>query len=238
MLITDRKPWLFKLKEVWFSDKPYDVGGCTSVEFIDCKGKVSIDGFECIEYSTLVIDLTQDLDTIWSKMGKKSCRYEIKRAVRDGVQVERSDDYVAFDKLNRQFRKAKGLGKSVGIEYMRKYGTLFLATIDNELVAGQLYLEDESNIRWLLGVSTRLESDNVLTGCANRLLIWEAIKYAKAKGIKEFDFGGYYSGDDNVEWKSIGFFKQTFGGVPTTHYIYAKSYLGIYAIARRVRSIL
>ncbi len=229
---------VFKFKEVWFSDKPYDVGGCTSVEFIDCKGKVSADGFDYGEYHTLVIDLTEDLDTIWGKMGKKSCRYEIKRAVRDGVLVERSNDYVAFDKLNRQFRKVKGLGNSVGIEYMKAYGTLFLASIDKELVAGQLYLEDESNIRWLLGASTRLESDNVAIGCANRLLIWEAIKYAKAKGIKEFDFGGYYSGDDNAEWKSIGFFKQTFGGVPTTHYIYLKNYSGIYAIARRVRRLL
>ena len=33
-----------------------------------------------------------------------------------------------------------------------------------------------------------------LIGAANRLKIWEAIRYAKNAGIGKFDMGGYYTG--------------------------------------------
>jgi len=234
MLITEQKVAVFKIRELWFADKPYDISGCHSVVFRACRNKVVANGFECSEFPTLIIDLTQELDTIWSNMSKKSCRYEIKRAVRDGVKVQGSTDFDGFYRLNKSFRKLKGLAGLVNVDYLWRYGTLFTATIDGELVAGQVYLEDENNIRWLLGASKRLESSNVLVGCANRALVWEAIQYAKAKGIREFDFGGYHTGDD-PELKAINFFKQTFGGVLVTHYIYQKDYSRLYAIARRVK---
>ena len=237
MLITEQKVAVFKIRELWFADKPYDISGCHSVVFRACKNRVTDTEFECSEFPTLVLDLTQDLDVIWSNMGKKSCRYEIRRATRDGVKVQISTDFAGFCKLNKSFRKMKGLADSVDLSYIERYGTLLTANIGSELVAGQVYLEDKDNIRWLLGASKRLEvgdSERVLVGCANRALIWEAIQYAKCKGIREFDFGGYHSGD-NPDLKAINFFKQTFGGVLVTHYIYQKDYSRLYAIARRVK---
>jgi len=236
MLSTDKRTGLFNVKEIWFSDKPFDAKGCHAIVFKDCKTKATIDGFECSEFPTLIIDLTQDLDTIWRNMGKKSCRYEIKRAAKLGIVVQKSTDYRTFQALNARFRKMKGFGGKISLNYLRAYGTLFMAYLDGELVAGQVYMMAGDDIRWSLGASKRLEVDKdkqALIGCANRALIWEAIKYAKEKGIKEFDFGGAYGTDDNVQpqWQSISFFKHTFGGIPAMHYTYTKSYSPLYKLA-------
>ena len=97
-----------------------------------------------------------------------------------------------------------------------KYGTIFTAEVDRDILGGLLFLENENNIRWLIGASKRLDVDRdkaVLIGCANRLMIWEAIQYAKQKVIKEFDLGGYYTGNDmNDPRNSINTFKRGFGG--------------------------
>jgi lipid II:glycine glycyltransferase (peptidoglycan interpeptide bridge formation enzyme) len=238
MLITERKISIFKVKEYWFCSNPVDVSDCDSVIFHECGSKIKKDGFECTEFKTLTIDLTQDLDMIWSKFSKKSCKYELKRADRDGVNVYKTTNPLAFSELNKSFRQLKGLSGNVSVDYMQKYGTLFVAFIKNEFVAGQLYLEDRDNIRWLFGASKRLESINHLIGSANRALIFGAIRYAKCKGIKEFDFGGYYDGEDNPELQSISFFKKSFGGEVVTKYDYTKNYSKLYTLAKLVKGLI
>ena len=234
MLEINRKIYMFNSKEIWFADYPFDVEGYDSATFMECKNKVDRAGFTRREHTTLVIDLTQNLDTIWRNMGKKSCRYEINRAKREEVIVKINQDSNEFYQMDRSFRAKKGLGTGslYHPEFMRKYGTLFTAEVTGETIAGQFYLEDENNIRWLVGASKRLEVDRdkaIVIGCANRLIIWEAIKYAKEKGIKEFDFGGYYTGGDTNDPRySINIFKQSFGGELTTLYNYDKVYSRAY----------
>ncbi|NQE54743.1 hypothetical protein C5S29_14225 [ANME-1 cluster archaeon GoMg3.2] len=111
-----------------------------------------------------------------------------------------------------------------------------MTEFDGEIIGGQFYLEDENNIRWLVGASKRLEVDRnqaTLIGNANRLVIWQAIQYAKEKGIKEFDMGGYYTREaKDVQKERINAFKKSFGGELVTHYIYHKDYSRIYKIAK------
>jgi len=240
MLEIEIKGHIFKYKEIWFADYPHDVKGCTSVTFRECKNKVDIAGFTRQEHTTLVIDLTQDLDIIWKNMGKKSCRYEINRAQREGIVVKINHNFDEFYQMDKSFRGKKGLGAGslCHPEFMRRYGTLFTAEVAGEIIAGQFYLKDEDNMRWLVGASKRLEVDRdkaILIGCGNRLMIWEAIKYAKENGIKEFDFGGYYTGrDKNDQRYSINLFKESFGGELTRHYIYQKGYSRAYKLAQFV----
>ena len=243
-MVIKRSKFGFKIVDVWFSDDPYDIDGCDKVTFHACKRKVEVKGFEYREFATLVIDLTRDLSDIWQDMGKSSCRYSIKRAEREGICVKVSQDYQWFYRLNRRFREEKGLPKhhGDGPEEMAKYGTLFSAEYKEDLLSGQLYAEDKNNIRWLLGASKRLEvnrEEAALIGCANRLIIWQAIKYAKEKGIREFDFGGYFTGIDRSDPRyNINTFKDSFGGKLTTHYIYEKDYSKIYRIAKKVYRLL
>ena len=238
-LEIEKKRYIFKTKAIWFSDYPFDVEGYDSVTFHACKTKVNMEGFTREEFTTLVIDLTQDLDVIWKNMSKSSCRYAINRAKRDGVKVKLNQNYEEFYEINRSFRENKGLPLgSETVEFMKKYGTLFVAEFDGKILGGQFYLEDKNNIRQLIGASERLEVSKemaTLIGNANRLIIWEAIKYAKEKGIKEFDFGGYYSGKVKDEQKEgTNIFKQSFGGKLVTHYIYQKDYSRVYKLAKKI----
>ncbi len=240
MLQVERKIYLFKTTEIWFSDYPFDVTGYDAVTFHACRNKVDIHGFDREEFTTLVIDLTQDLDVIWKNMSQSSCRYAINRAKRDGVKIKRNENYKEFYEINRSFRRRKGLPLGFEkIETMKKYGTLFVAEFNGEILGGQLYLEDENNIRWLLGASKRLEVSKekaTLIGNANRLIIWQAINHAKEKGIKEFDMGGYghTGGDKSDQADTIDTFKLSFGGKLTTHYIYQKDYSKIYKFAKKL----
>jgi lipid II:glycine glycyltransferase (peptidoglycan interpeptide bridge formation enzyme) len=239
MLEIERRRYIFKTKEIWFSDYPFDVKGNDSVTFRACKNKVNMKGFTREEFTTLVIDLTHDLDVIWKNMSKSSCRYAITRAIRDRVEIKLNQNYEEFRELNQSFRESKGLPSgSERLEFMKKYGVLFVTEFDGEILGGQLYLEDENNIRWLIGASKRLEVDRdqaTLIGNANRLVIWQAIQYAKEKGIKEFDMGGYYTGEIKDEQKErINIFKKSFGGELTTHYIYQKDYFKIYKLAKKI----
>jgi len=235
MLEIEKRRYIFKTKEIWFADYPYDVNGFAKVVFRDCKNRINLPGFNYEEYTTLVIDLNQDLEQIWKNMSKSACRYGINRAKKEGAVIRLNQDFKEFFKINRSFRKAKGLSPSeTTVDFIKEYGILFVAEFDGEILGGQLYLKDKNNIRWLMGASKRLEVNRekaILISNANRLIIWEATKYAKEKGIKEFDFGGYYSGGKgNKILDTPNIFKQNFGGKITIRYVYQKNYSKTYKI--------
>lgn len=237
MFEVDRKVYLFNIKDIWWADRPYDVDGCDGVTFHACKNKINLEGFNRSEFTTLTIDLTQELDSIWKNMSKSSCRYAINRAKRDGVKIRINQNYEDFYQMNKSFRRNKGLSASFeSIEFMKKYGTLFISEVNGEILSGQFYLKDNEHMRWLIGASKRLDVDAekaTLIGNANRLLIWEAINYAKGEQIKVFDFGGYYMGEKEDEQKSsINTFKESFGGSLNTYYIYKKYYSQVYKFLR------
>lgn len=244
MLETERKAYFFKIKDIWFSDYPFDVKGYEGVIFRECKNNVDIPGFRKEEFTTLVIDLTQELDQIFMDM-TASYRKAIRRAEKNGIVVKKSTDYDVFYDINQRFRKQKKLSSydsGVDVNYMEKYGTLFTAEIDGETVSGSLNLEDAKNIRGLLGASLRFETDKDkmrLIADANKLMTWEEIKYGKSKGLTEYDLGGYYTGaEKDEEREKINFFKQGFGGKLVTHYIYQKDYSVVYKIAKNAHKIM
>jgi len=232
MLEIDKKKFVFKNKEIWFADCPYDVEGYDSVSFMACKNKVNLAGFTCSDFSTLIIDLTQNLDAIWRNI-RPRCRYHINRALREGIKIKINENFDEFYEINKSFRRKKGLiGLVVPPEFMKRYGTLFTAELNAEVIAGIFWLEDESNIRGLIGSSKRLNVGSKkaqIIGNANRLLMWETIKYAKEKRIKEFDFGGYYTGKNKDDPRqAINIYKENFGGQLITRYNYDKVYSRAY----------
>lgn len=225
----------FKMKQIWFAQQPYDVDGVGRIIFRDCKNKVNAPGFSFDEFTTLVVDLTRELDGIWADMDKSSCRYAIRRAERDGIVVKINEDAEKFCKLNKNFRKKKGLfiGPSDSLGFIIKNGTLFTAYYNNKIISGSFFLEDMNNIRWLFGASDRLIVDTKqasIIGNANRLIIWEAIKYAKNKNIKEFDFGGYLESSNDEQKINISLFKKSFGGSVVSRYVYKKDYSYLYKL--------
>jgi lipid II:glycine glycyltransferase (peptidoglycan interpeptide bridge formation enzyme) len=100
-------------------------------------------------------------------------------------------------------------------------------------LCGDAFFADGNIIRWRLGASKRLvDLDKAaLIGNANRLLVWVAIKYAKGKGLREFDFGGYTVGDRDPTQVGYSAFKKGFGGDLVERYNYTKYYSKIYKFA-------
>ena len=245
MLIVDKKILTCDIKEVYFSDNPHDIESCDFLKFYYCKNKVQVKGFTCQKEITSTIDLTKNLDTIWKNMDNNSVRYRIKRAQKEGVKIKINDGYEQFFQIYRSFRQKKGLKSlfdmfGVGaytLDAMKKYGTLFLAEHEGEILVGTLYLEDEYNMKSWLGASKRLEVDKAkasMISCADRLIDWEAIQYAKEKGLEEYDLGGLWlkeEAEKDEKKRGMNNYKLSFGGEITNRYSYLKIYSKIYNIA-------
>lgn len=242
MLIMETKGRFFRRKEIWFSDAPFDVDGCDSVVFRACRDGSPKAGFSRREFVTLVIDLEQDQDAIWRNIDKGH-RYEIGRAGREGITVGLSRDHAGFYRTYERFSDKRGFARNADLRGIaEKYGTLFSAVQDGQALAYGLFLEDSANIRWLAGASERLEADPrraTIIGYANKLLMWEVMLYAKKKGIKEFDLGGYYAGPArNPALENVNFHKKRYGGKLATHYIFEKDYSPVLKLVRKIRGIL
>lgn len=247
MLVLDKKILRFKVKEIHFSSNPFDVEGCDFLIFPFCKNQVNINGFVRYHRLTSIIDLTQDLDMIFNNFHRDTYK-GIKRAEREGVKVSINTGYEQFFELYQDFVQKKGIGSIFGgigvetasLETMKDKGTLFIAEHNGEMLGGMLFLEDEDNLETLVSASKRLEKDTekkALIGCANRLIRWEAMKYAKGKGIKEFDLGGIFPEDKvaaDPEKKGINSFKLSFGGDVVPGFTYEKGYSKMLRFAYRL----
>jgi lipid II:glycine glycyltransferase (peptidoglycan interpeptide bridge formation enzyme) len=247
MLVIDKKILMFNIKEVHFSKNPYDIDDCDFLIFPFCKNKVDVKGFACYKKLTSIIDLTQDLETIFNKFHRDTYK-GIKRAEREGIKISINTGYEQFFEIYQQFVRKKeidsifsGIGvETASLDTMKKKGTLFIAEYHGEILGGMLFLEDDANIETLVSASKRLDHEKekkAIIGCANRLIRWEAMKYAKDKGIKEFDLGGIFPEEKiqkDPEKKGINAFKLSFGGDIVPGYTYEKGYSKILNLAYRI----
>jgi hypothetical protein len=245
VVIVERKFLVFDIRCVYFVDYPCEAQGGDAVIIFGCKNKVQDNNFKFTQVNhTSVLDLTQDLDTLWGKMDR-TCRYKIRRAEREQIQVKINQDYEAFYRISLQFQKEKGFGSIFGLRHpdlttIRERATLFTMYYRDELLGGHVYLEDQDNILMWISASQRLHVDKekaALISRANRLLHWEAIKYAQEKGIKEYDLGGIFP--DEIASRDPGkqnenFFKLSFGGQTVQRYQYEKSYSVFHHLCRRL----
>jgi hypothetical protein len=244
MQFVDKKIFMFNIKEVHFSKNPFNIEGCDFLIFPFCKNKSNFKGFYCYKRFTSIIDLTQNLDTIWQKMHNNSKRY-IKQAEKEDIKIRINCEYDKFFQIYKDFLRKKGINSffevfGLGIiprDMMEKNGTLFVADYNGEILGGNLFLEDDSVIENWVPASKRLDNEkerSKLVGCANRLILWEAIKYAKEKGMTEFDLGGLFpenEAEKNSIEKGINSFKLSFGGEVVPGYLYEKGYSKILKIA-------
>jgi lipid II:glycine glycyltransferase (peptidoglycan interpeptide bridge formation enzyme) len=243
MMLIETGRYFIKIKRIWFSDSVYDVENCTSVFFRECKNPINAQGFCCREVTNSVIDLTQDLEDIWKKMKRSSCRNAIKQAQRKDVIVNINNHYDEFYKIYISHKNQKKHIKWYDVEdkaTIRKYGTLFTAKYNGEILGGHVYLEDKHNILYWISATNRFTEDRelrTLIGNSSHLIHWEAIKYAKAKGIKEFNLSGLHLGEDDPK-NSLNIFKESFGGKRVTYYTYYKDYNKALKLIRSLNKFL
>lgn len=142
------------------------------------------------------LNLTSDLEGIWRGLDG-AARRAIQKAQREGVtahvaQTER--ELRSFFEMHVRTRKHKyhllaqpyRMFANIWRLFMeRGNGSLLLATHGGEIIAGVLFLEWKDTLYYKFNASLLAN----LPYRPNDLLIWEGIKYGKAKGYSHLDFG-------------------------------------------------
>jgi len=177
--------------------------------------------------TTLIIDLSQDIDIIWKNI-RKTRRAEINKAKKLGMTIEmnsrRREWYMLFEKLNEH------LGRAVPIsieDVQNKIPISFVGVYNKQVLAGEMYIiidsdgtirteypapKNRERLRTTLAASKRFEFDidKKLAAFAHSLVIWSSIQYAKENGYKLYDFGGYNV--KNEIFLRVSNWKISFGG--------------------------
>jgi lipid II:glycine glycyltransferase (peptidoglycan interpeptide bridge formation enzyme) len=233
MLITQRKFGIFKIVNVYFPEEPgtADIPDFDVVTYYTYKNWGDIKRFDRINYFTTTIDLSQDIGEIWSKIKRQHKRH-IRRAQNDGTNITVSNNFEEFHKIYKRFLKLKNYTNLFGLnilssKFMQKFGILFIAENQGEILGGNLYYYDENNA---VTISTAYQQfgdsieKNKQISDANCYIHWEAIQYFKNLNVINYDLGGLHSNDIHINHQMHGldYFKRSFGGEVIPQYAYRK----------------
>lgn len=219
------KEKLVSIKEVWFDEEPEQLSDIDIVHYYQRTNRIEYIEFD--EFHTRLVDLNEDENVLWEKLGKNN-RYKIKRASeKDHVTYQYWDaQSIEFDTLDKfldfhdQFSLSQGL-KKINRHRIKSY--LDAGIFDLSLVKSQ----DGIPLTWhghccvrnracfLYSASIRDSKDTSyqsLVGRTNRYHHWQDMLRFKKSGISVYDFGGWYAGDIDKKLLNINKFKEEFGG--------------------------
>ncbi len=162
---------------------------------------------------TLRIDLTQSKKKFFSQM-KKDARYGIKRAEKGTVQIIKLTNLEKFHQVWRKsvgwrryvpsFKTLKRLKKAFG-----KKAFFLTSQHQNKIIAGTIILTTNNRAYYYYAFTSKEGRKKF----GQYLLVWEAIKLAKKRGCKIFDFEGIYDERFPIkDWQGFSHFKKSFGG--------------------------
>lgn len=170
-----------------------------------------------------IIDISGSQEDILSQMKPKT-RYNIKLAIKRGVQIELIENINNNKKRQEEFLDLiEKTADRKGIvfhpkEYYRKMLEniqndnlkLYVAKYNNKIIAGAIMAVYGEMAIYLHGAS----DDNDKNVMAPFLLQWQMIKDAKKLGALKYDLGGVSIGEDDKEreqkWSGVTRFKQGF----------------------------
>lgn len=151
--------------------------------------------FDIDHTSTVLIDLTPDLDEIFAKLSKPT-RKHIKEGERYGIKVRRGTeaDVAIFNELKDVHSARLGYPRREGDYYFEMWKALaprghvevFVAEYDGEPVTAQLAIPFGDTYRHM----ERPWSGKYASKRPNELIKWEVIKWAKEQGYRYADLEG------------------------------------------------
>ncbi|MBD3338567.1 MAG: GNAT family N-acetyltransferase [Candidatus Lokiarchaeota archaeon] len=170
--------------------------------------------FKVVPRYKYILELNKSVEEIWQNMASDT-RNEIKKGEKDGLKVEKTDDYSLIHTLvNKTFSRQK---MDIDQKYVERI--LFDFANDNNSVAYITY-DDEKPIAGALMIYDKNSSHGLLSGYdhnskhrgALSMCIWETMKYCKEIGLKHYDFeGSMIPRYEN--------FLRRFGGTLTPYYV-------------------
>jgi hypothetical protein len=233
MLITERKYGPLKIVNNFFVEKPgtVNIPDCDVIIYHTYKNWGDVEGFDRIQYPTTTIDLTQGIDDIWYKIHRQHRRH-IRRAEKNGTKVSVSDNFEEFQRIYKRFLKQKNYADIFGLnipssKFIQKYGILFTAENQGEILGGNVYFHDEDNVLLMYNAYQKFGKtidDNKQSIDANCYIHWEAIQYFKNLDIINYDLGGLDNDEINIhhQMPGLNYYKLSFGGNVISQYEYRK----------------
>ena len=234
MLITERKYGMIKIVNIFFSDEPVTVNlpDYDMLTYNTYKNWDEVEGFEKIQTLATIIDLSQGTEGIWGKINRQHKRH-IRQAEKNGIKIGVSNKYEEFHKIHKKFLIQKNYAGPLGLNivsshFMQKYGILFTAEYEGEIVGGNLFFQDENNalsasIAYQL--SENSGDKNKMIFDASCLIHWEAMQHFKNLGVVNYHLGG------------VNHFTQSFGGDIIPQYNYLKFNSRFYGTIFRIGNL-
>ncbi len=162
---------------------------------------------------TIQLDLSKSEEKILAQM-KKDARYSIRKAEKEKLQLIKVNDLKSFHQAWKKTIGWKRWPPSLkSLKKLRKafdQKAIFLAVKNQEqIIAGTIILITKKTAYYYYAFTGK-EGRKKL---AQYLLVWEAIKLAKKKKCKVFDFEGIYDQRfPNQSWRGFSHFKKSFSG--------------------------
>jgi lipid II:glycine glycyltransferase (peptidoglycan interpeptide bridge formation enzyme) len=167
---------------------------------------------------TFRIDLTRPEEEIFKSFSEAK-RRAVRRSTKLGIVIKESDSIKDLVRIKNKSGGFFGFITTTGIDkfwpiFAPAHAAILLAystTHQNELVGGVLLLLwDGVAYYWIAGAVKKGKKLFAPT-----LLVWEAVKLAKQRGCKIFDFVGVWDErlpKENKEWLGFTKFKEGFSG--------------------------
>lgn len=155
-------------------------------------------GFSVHEFKNYQIDLSKSEDELFSNM-KKSCRWSIRKSIKNGVVIEEADgsDFVDdyYSQLKDVFAKQKLVPTYRAdrvrnlIKFLHPTGMLLLLRardLDGKCIATGIFPGFNDTACFWGGASWRPYQSLL----PNEPLQWYAMRFWKARGMRKYDMGG------------------------------------------------
>ena len=166
---------------------------------------------------TVIIDLTIPEEKLLENM-RRQTRYEVRRAEKQGITVEKSNSKAIFDEFHQvqleTARRQNFIPPDLTTllaerEAFGENATIYKATENGNPIAYGLILLDGDEAAYYEAASTDL--NRKLPGAY--ALIWDAIKTLKKQGVKRFNLWGIApAGQPHHRYAGVTTFKTGFGG--------------------------
>jgi peptidoglycan pentaglycine glycine transferase (the first glycine) len=149
---------------------------------------------------TILVDLQGSEDEILARM-KQKCRYNIRLAEKKGVTVQAWDDIYGFHRMLQITGGRDGFGVHSEEYYQRAYQLfqpvgkceLLVAEYGGKPLAALMAFASGYRAWYIYGASTDEERNRMPT----YLLQWEAMRWAKTRGCREYDLWGVPDEDED-----------------------------------------
>lgn len=227
MLVLEKKRHGTVFRAIWYADKRLALPGINRYRYAKFHTDIPYQ-----EADTLVSDLTEEEEALISHF-TKNCRYEIRRAPKEGIVCEcrvgkelTREAIEKFGQFFEEFWKSKGMkaqSKEHYIKEITEYAArdafaISTAKLGDKILVYHTYIVGDDFVRLYQSASQFREDASVpyqLIGMANRFLHKEDMLFFKAQGKQVYDWGGAGKGEDVA---SITRFKEAFGGEPLAVY--------------------